>query len=258
MVEAAGGAFLTVAMLAAGGLLCGFAVWQLFGMWVQDRLISGFEFAIILCLFLALMGLAISVGGVISFVLLALLGIVGAMIPLMPVVAQKIGARRLEEEDIAKYRAALERQPDVPYPHRKLGEIYEQRGDWDRAIEHYQAYVQMHPVSGDIPRRLERCLEAKRREEMGLCRCPVCGADNLPEAVRCQECGFYLKGSQEILDTLTTPEMMQLWKWLIVVFLVPGLAIGLLARVIPPIISLIMLMCSVIATLIFMYGRMRR
>ncbi len=258
MVGAAGGAFITVAMLAAGSLICGFAVWQLFGLWVQDRIISSLEFVIILCLFLALMGVAISAAGVVGFFLLGLLGLVGLMIPLIPIAMQRQGLKRMLAKDIAKYYAALERQPDVPYPHRKLGEIYEQREDWDRAIEHYQAYVEIHPGSAaDVQRSLERCLAAKRRRDMGIRRCPVCGADNPNELARCQECGVYVKGTQEILDTLTTPEMMRLWKWLIVVFLVPGLIIGLFPATIPPVISLLLLMCSVIATLIFISGRMR-
>lgn len=258
MVGAAGGAFVTVAMLAAGSLICGFAVWQLFGLWVQERLISGPEFAIILCLFLALMGLAIRAGGVIGFFLLGLVGVAGLMIPLIPIAQQRVGLRRLMARDIARYCAALERQPDVPYPHRKLGEIYEQREDWERAIEHYQAYVEIHPGSAaDVQRALERCLAAKRRRDMGLRRCPVCGADNPSDLARCRECGVYLRGTQEILDTITTPEMMRLWKWLTVVFLVPGLIIGLFPSAIPPVLSLVLLACSVVATLIFISGRMR-
>ena len=258
MVGAAGGAFVTVAMLAGGSLICGFAVWQLFGLWVQDRIISSLEFVTILCLLLVLMGLAISVGGVIGFFLLSLLGLVGLMIPLIPIAQQRAGLRRLVAQDIAKYEAALKRQPDVPYPHRKLGEIYEEREDWKRAIEHYQAYVEIHPGSAaDVQRALERCLATKRRRDMGVRRCPVCGADNPSDLARCQECGVYLRGTQEVLDTITTPEMMRLWKWLIVVFLVPGLVIGLLPHTVPPIISLLLLLCSVIATLIFISGRMR-
>jgi len=250
---------MSIAFLILGSVLVVvWAIYRLFGMWVQDKVISGGEFAVILALMLGLLGGGITVGGVAALGMLLLLFVVALLITVMPAINQKVGARRLLARDIAQYYAALERQPDVPYPHRKLGEIYEQREDFDRAIEHYQAYVEVHRGSAaDVQRSLERCLAAKRRRDMGMRRCPVCGADNPSELARCQECGVYVKGTQEILDTITTPEMMRLWKWLIVVFLVPGLIIGLFPDAIPPVISLLLLMCSVIATLIFISGRMR-
>lgn len=251
-----GAAFILGPLLAAVGLICGFAVWQLFGMWVQDRLISGLEFFIIVGVFLALMGMALAAGGAISFLLVLMLAVLGAMIPLLPVVAQRVGRRQLELQDIAKYQEALKRQPDVPYPHRKLGEIYEAHGDWDRAIEHYQAYLELHDRAPDIQHRLEYVLEQRRRRDLGLRRCPVCGADARPETVRCAECGFYLQGPREIFDVLTTPDMMRLWRWLIVVFLVPGVVLGLIGEWVPVWIGLLLLGCSIIATIIFIYGRM--
>lgn len=93
---------------------------------------------------------------------------------------------------------------------------------------------------------------------MGLRRCPVCGAESPRGSTRCVECGFYLKGSAEIMATLVTPDMMRVWKWLIAVFLVPGLIIGLMADIIPPVVSVAMLSVSVIATFIFLYGRLSR
>ncbi|MGD9497017.1 MAG: tetratricopeptide repeat protein [Armatimonadota bacterium] len=246
-------------VLLASIFMVGWSVWRLFGMWLTDRVINGWELLLILLLMLALLGGASTVGGAIGLGLLLMLLVVAVLIAVMPAAAQAIGARRLEQQDIANLYAALKRQPDVPYPHRRLGEIYEQREDWDRAIEHYQAYIEVHPASAaDIQRALERCLAAKRRRDLGLRRCPVCGTDHPHEAVRCDQCGFYLQGSREIIDTLTTPEMMRLWRWLIVVFLVPALLIGIFAHTgVPALVSLVMLLCSVIATIVFVFGRMR-
>lgn len=250
---------MSIAFLILGSVLVVvWAIYRLFAMWVLDKVISGGEFAVILALMLALLGGAVTMGGIIAVGMLLLLFVVALLITVMPALNQKVGARRLLAQDIAHYYAALQRQPDVPYPHRKLGEIYEEREDWERAIEHYQAYIEIHPGSAaDVQRSLERCLAAKRRRDMGMRRCPVCGADNPSDLARCQECGVYVKGTQEIVDTLTTPEMMRLWKWLIVVFLVPGLIIGLFPNTVPPVLSLLLLVCSVIATLIFISGRMR-
>lgn len=251
-----GAAFIIAPLLVGVLLLCGFAVWQLFGLWVQDKLISGLEFFIIVSVFLSLLGMALAVGGAVSFLLVLMLAVLGAMIPLLPVVAQRVGRRQLELQDIAKYQEALKRQPDVPYPHRKLGEIYEAHGDWDRAIEHYQAYLELYDRAPDIQRRLEYAREQRRRRDLGLRRCPVCGADARPETVRCAECGFYLWGPREIIDALTAPDMMRLWRWLIVVFLVPGVILGLVGEWVPAWSGLLLLGCSIVATIIFVYGRM--
>ncbi len=131
------------------------------------------------------------------------------------------------------------------------------REDWERAIEHYQAYIEGHERAAGAKRSLERCLDRKRMRDMGLRRCPVCGAENPRSNTRCTECGFYLKGLAEIMDVLTTPDLMRVWKWLILVFLVPGLAVGLMASIIPPGVSVAMLAISVIATFFFLYGRFR-
>ncbi|MEA3401194.1 MAG: tetratricopeptide repeat protein [Armatimonadota bacterium] len=249
------GAILALLILGCIALF-GWAIFRLFGMWITDKVISGWEFVLILSLMLALLGGTL-MGGPVAIGLFLLLMVVCLLITVMPLATQEVGTRRLEAQDIARYYEALERQPDVPFPHRKLGEIYEQRGDLDRAIEHYQAYVEIHSGSADIQRRLERCLDARRRRDMHMQRCPVCGAYSPQDAVRCTECGMYLKGSVEIIETLTTPEMMRLWKWLIVVFLVPAVVIGLLAEWIPPMVSLIMLAVSIVATIFFIFGRMR-
>lgn len=74
--------------------------------------------------------------------------------------------------------------------------------------------------------------------------------------MRCAECGFYLQGPREIVDVLTTPEMMRLWRWLIVVFVVPGLILGLIGEWVPAWIGLLLLACGMVATVVFVYGRM--
>jgi hypothetical protein len=238
-------------------LLCGWSVYRLLGMWLVDRTLSGFELMMIVGVMLVLIALSFSMQGLAAVGPIILLALVVGAIPLLPIASEAIRGRRLLRADILNLKAALKRQPDVPYPHLRLGQIYEEQEDWERAIEHYRAYVEMHELSAQAKRRLERCLARKRREEMGLRVCAVCGAENQPGRARCIECGFYLKGAVEILDTLVTPEMMRLWRWLIVVFLVPGLIVGLLADIISPVVSVVMLSVSVIATMIFLYGRMR-
>ncbi len=238
-------------------LIVGGAIFRLFGLYMTDRVLNGMEFAVILCALLLLLGGAIAVGGPLSLALLLLVAALALLITLMPQISAKVRGYTLMRDDIRRYEEALRRQPDIPFPHLKLAEIYRQQEDWDRAIEHYQAYIAIHEISADPKRHLERCLERKRIRDMGLRRCPVCGAENKRTNSRCVECDFYLKGMAEIMEALTTPDMMRLWKWLAVVFLVPAVAIGLLAQIIPPAATVGMLACSIVATLFFLYGRMR-
>ena len=258
-----GTAFIFGPLIVGVLLLCGWSVFRLFGMLVVDRMLSVGEFVLILAVIVVLMALSFSMAAQTNDPYAAvgpllLLAVVVGIIPLLPVVSDKARGYRMVRDDIRRYQEALKRQPDVPFPHLKLAEIYRDREDWDRAIEHYQAYVEAHEQAADAKRSLERCLERRRTRDMGLRRCPICGAESPQTSRRCTECGFYLKGSAEIMATVTTPGMMRLWKWLIVVFLVPGLAIGFMANIIPPVVSIAMLSISVIATFIFLYGRMSR
>ncbi|MFO8080044.1 MAG: tetratricopeptide repeat protein [Armatimonadota bacterium] len=258
-----GTAFIFGPLIVGVLLLCGWSVYRLFGMMVVDRMLSIGEFLLIMGVIVALMMLTFMMAAQTNdpFVAvgpLILLAVVTGFIPLLPKLANTARGYQLLRADIRRYQEALKRQPDVPFPHMKLGDIYRQREDWDRAIEHYQAYIEAHDQSAEAKRHLKRCLERRRIRDMGLRRCPICGAENTRGHARCEECGFYLKGSAEIMATLVTPGMMVVWKWLIVAFLVPGLIIGLMADIIPPVVSVAMLSVSVIATFIFLYGRMSR
>ena len=256
MGGAAAIAFIYGPLIVGVLLLCGWSVYRVFSMWMVDRILTGLEFTIIVMLVAVLIGMAFAMKGPAAVGPLILLALLVAAIPLMPKLSEKVRGYQMVRDDIRRYNEALKRQPDVPYPHLKLAEIYKAREDWDRAIEHYQAYIEAHDQSAQEKRQLERCLERRRIRDMGLRRCPICGAENSRSNARCEECGFYLKGSAEIMATFVTPELMRVWKVLIVVFLAPGLMAGLMSEIIPPEVSIAMLSISVIATFLFLYGRM--
>jgi ribosomal protein L40E len=226
-------------------------------MWVEDRLITFIEFLVIIVVILGLMGSALTLQSAVGAGALVLLFLLLVAIPFLPRVGDAVKRRQMLRNDIAGYMATIERDDNAAYPHRKLGDIYAEHEDWDRAIEHYSAYVHKVEAKPDVRHRLERALAARRRRDIGLRLCPSCGAENPRDFTRCQQCGSYLKGLREFADVLTTPEMMVRWKWLILVFFIPGLVLGLLGSVIPPVVSLVLLSASVIATIVFLYGRAR-
>ncbi len=111
-------------------LLCGWSVYRVFTMWIVDRMLSGLEFTIILMLVISLIGITFAMEGLAAVGPLILLALLIGFIPLLPKLSEKIRGYQLLRDDIRRYEAALERQPDVPYPHLKLAEIYEEREDW--------------------------------------------------------------------------------------------------------------------------------
>jgi len=245
------GLFILVVLLVGGLLLLVRVALNLIGLYLM-REINGFELMIILAVFVGLSLGAISGGGVLAFLLL--MWLIGLTLPIMGALHNRHKLQRMTRDDIRAYEEGLRRQPDVPYPHRRLGDIYYERGDWDSAVEHYEAYLRVHNLDAYVSNRLERVLMFRRREQMGLRTCPVCGAECPGNAARCEQCGFYLKGSRELLDVLSTPEMMRIWRWVMIAFVVPGIILGL-ARDGSPVLGAIMLCLSAAATIFYIYGR---
>ena len=157
-------------------------------------------------------------------------------------------------EDIARLQAWMREQPDVAHAHRKLAEIYEAQEDWERAIEHYHAYLELHETNAEVVLRLERCLDLKRRRDLGLRRCPLCGTDNPAEMARCGRCGRYLQPRRELMDALTTPLMLRIWRWLML--LLAGGIVGVALAPAQPVAGLTLLALAGAVMLIFVYGRM--
>ncbi|MFQ5657162.1 MAG: tetratricopeptide repeat protein, partial [Candidatus Methylomirabilales bacterium] len=82
--------------------------------------------------------------------------------PQVATVYSWLGRVLLRMDDLAAaeaaYRKAVERGPALADPHRALGEIYESRGETDRAITAYHQYLRLAPKGGEtetVRRRIE-------------------------------------------------------------------------------------------------------
>lgn len=244
-----------VAVLLVGGfLLVGMVGYRLVGMYLMKE-IDGLELTVFLLVLIGLMIGAVVGGGGLAAAALVLLWLVGMSYPVLNHLHWRARMNALIQADIRSYEEALRRQPDVPYPHRRLGDIYFERRQWARAAEHYQQYLEKHNLDAYCANRLERALLYRRREEMGLRTCPVCGAENARAAARCGVCGFYLKGWREILDALSTPGMMRVWRWLILAFLLPALVLAMVPHG-PMWLRALILTVSVAATVLYLYARL--
>jgi len=256
MLEAFGPTVILVSALAGGLLLCGWVVWHLFSMYMM-REINGPEVALMGGVFAGLLASAIAAASAGSIGLFVLVFILGASFPAMQALGRRRRLSKLERQDIAAYLAALRQQPDVPFPHRRLGEIYQAGENWDKAVEHYQAYLEMHEHSADVARKLERCLVRKRRQDLGLLRCPKCGADNPRKQPRCTNCGFYLRGSQEIVDALAAPGTLRALRWVIIIAVPLGTILSFVEAV-HPVLAVLLLFAGVLAALIYWYVKLTR
>jgi hypothetical protein len=244
--------------LVGGLLLCAWVVWNLVGMYLM-REISGAELALMVAVFLGLLASVMAVGGegYGSVGLLVVLWLLGLSFPALQARSKRGRLRRMTRRDIATYLEALKRQPDVPFPHRRLGEIYQAQENWDKAVDHYQAYLEMHEHSGEVARKLERCLEHKRRQDLGLTRCPKCGAENPRGESCCDQCGFYLRGMAEIVDTFATPTVLRILVWVIIIAIPVGTVLSFLQTV-DPAFAIIFLFFGAVAAFIYWYARLAR
>jgi len=256
VLEAMGGAIFAASLLVLGLLLCGWVVFSFFGLYMM-REINGLELFVVLTLYLGLALGAVAAFGAGAIGPMALLVVVaGAFLAAPPLIGRR-KLRKLQTQDIAAYLTALDAQPDVPYPHKRLGEIYQQRGDWDKAVKHYQAYLAIHEHSADVARKLERSLAAKRRKDLGLVRCPSCGHDNPPGETRCGRCGFYLRGMAEIMDSFDRKEVSRILLWVTVIAIPLGTLLVFLesgARVF----ATIFLFFGACAAFFYWYARLTR
>ena len=247
------GAWFAVSLLAGGMMLVGWLAWRLIGMFMM-REIDGLELIILLAVLVGLMFGALTGGGL-SIVALVLMWMVGMAYPLINRFALQRRMNAMLRDDIRAYEEALKRQPDVPFPHRRLGDIYFDREEWDKAAEHYRKYLEIHEINAHCSNRLERALLYKRREELGLRTCPVCGAENPGEAARCEACGFYLKGVHEFMDVFATPRMMRGWRWTILGLLVIAVVLRMIGGAVEWLSVLAMILCAC-AAVFYIYARM--
>ena len=242
-------------LLALVLLLSAWAVWRLIVMCLLDRLISLSELAAVLAVFMALLASGTAIGGGVGAVLLIVNGLLALAVLVIPAASEAVVRRRMLREDIARMEAWMREQPDVAQPHRKLAEIYEAQEDWDRAIAHYHAYLELHETNAEVVLRLERCLDVRRRRDLGLRRCPLCGTDNPLGMARCGRCGRYLDARRELMDALTTPLMLRIWRWAMVLLLAGGI-VGTALAPTEPVAGLTLLALAGFVMLVFVYGRM--
>jgi tetratricopeptide (TPR) repeat protein len=124
--------------------------------------------------------------------ILLLLGTVGGVGMLMRQLSRRSADRvsdHLDEEEVAKYLAVIDREPGNAVAHSLLGDTYRRIGRLELAVEEYQEAVRLDPSLREERYWLGRLrvdLERRSRREMS---CPRCGTLRPGRALDCPECG---------------------------------------------------------------------
>ncbi|HIE51497.1 MAG TPA: tetratricopeptide repeat protein [Armatimonadetes bacterium] len=173
-------------------LVLGFVAWKLVGLYI-DRAVSTAELAAGLCGILGWLSLlALTWGTPWGYGIFGLTLAGAASLPWAGRRLDGLARRRLWEQDLEECRRALEFDPNNWGAYERMGEIYEQMGRWDEAIETYQRVLALKGVDAGLTSRLNHLLKKKRLREAGLVECHHCGAEVPQGTSACPQCGGFL------------------------------------------------------------------
>ncbi|MCS6861640.1 MAG: tetratricopeptide repeat protein [Abditibacteriales bacterium] len=132
-----------------------------------------------------------------------------AALPYLSAQRDKCLLNRLREEDIAKYRRAIEFDPKNAAAHAFLADAYMESGLYDEAIEAYQKAIELDPHHTRPERwKLQKAIDAKQgKTRPRLLVCDACQGET-PHGNRvCAHCGATLR--MGFLEWLAQPETLK-------------------------------------------------
>lgn len=165
---------------------------------VECTLVAGIYVGIVV----SIMSGQIILAGVLLVVLIFLL--------LLPTLQGRRTTRALYDEQMAKFRAAIESDPGNLAARGRLAETLYKTGDLDGAIAEYGDLLKLSPTSLEEARRLTDIMQENERRRTPPIICPSCGASNPPNRTHCYQCEGYLAVSGEIKKWLVRGGMKQI------------------------------------------------
>jgi Tetratricopeptide repeat. len=108
---------------------------------------------------------------------------------LAQVTAEHQLVHQIHAEDEARYKAALERDPNNAAAWSALGELYLEAKRYDDAIACYERAVQIMPTATEEKRKLRRAQQLKEEAQRTQRHCPQCRSPLPLLAVTCPQCG---------------------------------------------------------------------
>jgi hypothetical protein len=192
MGQAFGGA---IGMLILG-LVVAIPVMAIIKAWLVDGTLDfGMAMLALVTLF-ALLGLIWSSQGTVWMLVFVVI-LLGACIG-MPFLGGLLNARSLkalDNEDITKYRRAIEHDPDNASAYAFLGDALMKRGSYVAAIAQYERAMELNPRFESCKHKLARARQAADgvQYEARLIVCEGCRAENFISSKTCVRCGAPLQ-----------------------------------------------------------------
>jgi tetratricopeptide (TPR) repeat protein len=228
VVGAAGPAIFLAAGIMGGLLLLGACIWGLLGLLLMKE-ISGLEFLLYTG---ALLGLVVF--GILGATGLGPIGLLPAVLlaiafPLSRRWANQRGLARLEQEDIDKYRHTIAKRPEIPYPYRRLAEIYFKRGNYDVAADWYRKYLEVAD-DPEVQHRYRRVLQLMEQAKEKQQPCTECRFINTGDARYCANCGAMMPGPWEIIEAFRGKKGLRYLQTVALVSLIVGAILGFILQ----------------------------
>lgn len=183
-------AFTTATVLLFCALVAAVPLLAIVNAWFVEQEISAATGFALLCGLLALVGGVFATwGSPLSFGLMGAIAALYFLIPGMAAHGQRSLKRRMLEEDVERYQAAIAQDPRNAAAHSALGDVYYRHGMYPQAIEELRIAVELDPKfskSEAYKLRMAEQLLAKTPPAIRIC--PNCRAENPREFYRCASC----------------------------------------------------------------------
>lgn len=106
--------------------------------------------------------------------------------------AERSLVKQIQQDEEARYKAAIERDPKNAAAWSALGDLYLEAKRYDDAIACYERAVHLSPTDATEKRKLARAKQLKSEAEAKGKFCPQCKLPVSLFAVQCQSCGYEL------------------------------------------------------------------
>lgn len=253
MLAAFANVIFMVMLLLAASIAVGFGLLRVIGMYFEREITFG-ELAGWTIAYIGALATTIAAWGTPAGPLLALMTLaLGLVYPVGSYLLEKRGLQRMRQEDILGCFQALKDRPNIPYPYRKLGDIFYASQDFALAAKYYTAYLKI-TKEAKIKARLQQCERKQRIAETKARICPQCGAENPRNTSHCIECGELQPGLWELLEQFRGRQIARLLLWAVGISMVLALVLAFVG-ILHPIITIALYAIAIMGLTIYLYVR---
>jgi hypothetical protein len=203
--------------------------YRVLSMWI-DRALDASEAVLYLgTLTLLLLGVIVTLGTPVGWLLLAALLASCLGLPLLNRVGERLALRRMEDSDIREFSATLQRQPRNTYLRERLARILLSRRQYELALAQVELALEATPKDRNLELLRDRVRTEHRRVVERLKICPKCAAENHAEAGCCASCAFLFVDPADLVRVFWTRPALDAARWGGLGMLLLGLVLMLLS-----------------------------